>query len=342
MYYVVMSTLRQDVETQIHGIVMIPWGLPRQQSPWHVWQANRLMGILPFRVRGWHAILQDDQSGHLLSWLSSILDTQARRRMRIHSGTHQEVLYTLMTFGLPTREIPVQPDGSIDRTVHQAWIQARQALEEEAAARFTTPSRSTGPSTISIVDENEELVAPSSLKQTAMTTQLPHDEPASQLQIPLHHRSSSSTLLPSSRDILFGRGKPYQQHAGNVRLSLMLEHLQDRYETLPRHHKTQLAQDIVRQLQSEGVRFIKRDPQQSQLWILVPDSVAREKVSQLFRSMRATTNSSGRQAKTPTIPNDKSSQSANPRSQQDLSAPNKRARTTSPMNISSSDHSPSV
>jgi hypothetical protein len=98
----------------------------------------------------------------------------------------------------------------------------------------------------------------------------------------------SEIFLPTTKDVLFGRGKPYQQHAGNVRLSLMLESMQERYEALSRQDKTVMAQTIVKAFQDKGSRFLRRvsDDVDGILWRQVKDSEAREKVSQLFRSMR--------------------------------------------------------
>lgn len=95
MFYIIMAAM-EDSETQINGVVMIPWGLPKQ-SPWHAWKANALMTALPYKVKGWHTILATESSSPLFSWLSSILEQRSRMRMRMHTGTHQEIMYSVRT-----------------------------------------------------------------------------------------------------------------------------------------------------------------------------------------------------------------------------------------------------
>jgi len=87
-----MSAL-EDSETQVNGIIMIPWGLPKN-SPWHAWRVNTLMSAMPFQIKGWHSILSETLSPWL-SWLTSILDQKARTRMRVHTGTYQEIMYSV-------------------------------------------------------------------------------------------------------------------------------------------------------------------------------------------------------------------------------------------------------
>jgi len=100
--------------------------------------------------------------------------------------------------------------------------------------------------------------------------------------------ASCNVFLPTSNDVLFGRGKPFQQHPGNIRLSLTLDSMRDRYNAVSRNEKTVLAMDIVRTFQANGTRFLRRvsNDVDGILWEEVNDSEAREKESQLFRSIR--------------------------------------------------------
>ena len=92
-------TALEDPETQIKGIVMLPWGLPRG-PPWDAWKVNALMSTMPYCIKGWHTILVDSVSP-LFSWLLSLLDSRTRLRMRMHNGTHQEILYSVRERDLP-------------------------------------------------------------------------------------------------------------------------------------------------------------------------------------------------------------------------------------------------
>lgn len=191
-----------------------------------------------------------------------------------------------MTFGIPTSQFPVLTDGSVDISHHRRWIQARRDLE----ARRRRQELQTAPVGSGSVYESHENYP--SMPSAASSPSREHDEIYGNGSDSASY-NSTEIYLPTSRDILFGRGKPYQQHLGNVRLSLTLESLKERYEALPRQDKTALAQDIVKAFKAKGSRFlrqpslsVKADVADVPLWKEVKDSEAREKVSQLFRSMR--------------------------------------------------------
>lgn len=90
---------------------------------------------------------------------------------------------------------------------------------------------------------------------------------------------------PTQYDVLFGRGKPYQGHAGNIRLHKVVDLYKSRYSQARRHEKTEIAEEIVQFIKNGGTkagRFLKRiDGEES--WAEVSDSIARDKVSHALR-----------------------------------------------------------
>lgn len=88
-------------------------------------------------------------------------------------------------------------------------------------------------------------------------------------------------LYPTSTDVLIGRGKPYQEYSGNVRLSSIATNYIDEYRLLDdKMDKTLLSMKIVQDLQGEGCRFLKRTEQG---WVKVDDQQARGKVVAILR-----------------------------------------------------------
>lgn len=95
---------------------------------------------------------------------------------------------------------------------------------------------------------------------------------------------------PSRFDVLFGRGKPYQGHAGNIRLHKIVDLYKPRYSQARRHEKTEIAEEIVQFIKSAGAnnnnnkpgRFLKR-MENEEAWVEVSDSIARDKVSHALR-----------------------------------------------------------
>ena len=90
---------------------------------------------------------------------------------------------------------------------------------------------------------------------------------------------------PTQYDVLFGRGKPYQGHEGNIRLHKIVDLYKGRYVKARRHEKTEIAEEIVQFIKSGGAkagRFLKRvDGEET--WTVVCDSIARDKVSHALR-----------------------------------------------------------
>jgi hypothetical protein len=95
--------------------------------------------------------------------------------------------------------------------------------------------------------------------------------------------------VPMSRDVLFGKGTPVQNHVGNKKFRALIADCQKRYEKANNGEKTNLAQEIVDiVIQSTGM-FLKPD---GEIWFPVENNTARRKVSTAFRTLRMTYNQS--------------------------------------------------
>lgn len=158
----------------------------------------------------------------------------ARCRVRCHTGTPQEVLFELMTFGIPCKALPITNIGMIDVKQHLENIEMKRIAEKLGGD---------------------------------------------------HNNMDSPTLimLPFRKDVVFGKGRRFQNHPGNMKLKLMVDELLPEYETLDKEAKTVLADRIVRVFKREGTRFLS---QESGIWIESTDDSARSKVAQLFRNRR--------------------------------------------------------
>jgi hypothetical protein len=178
-------------------------------------------------------------------------------------GSHVECMYHLMTFGIPIRNFPVSNDVEIKTEKYLQWVESMKRLEdsEKSKTKSTTQPADGGDDSICLDGEG----ADTSTNNSGVA-------------------SSSHVTVPSRKDILFGRGKPIQEHPGNLRLGLILESFFDRYEALKRSEKTNLAQEVVLKVKSQGGRFLR---QADGMWEAVDDDTAREKVSHTFRSLRS-------------------------------------------------------
>jgi hypothetical protein len=96
-------------------------------------------------------------------------------------------------------------------------------------------------------------------------------------------RLDSRIYCPSPLDVLCGRGKPFQEHAGNVCLAELIEKHQDVYRTTKRGAKSQVSKDILQKVREYDGRFLKKKEGED-TWKVVEYDEAREKVSQGFRN----------------------------------------------------------
>jgi hypothetical protein len=147
-------------------------------------------------------------------------------------GTHREVLYELMTFGIPMDAFPITSSGELPLDNHKNWLAQRLKFE----------------SMENTINSDDERV-----------------------------------VVPSPLDILMGRHWEAQCHTGNLRVRSTIDKHGDAYDTSKKLEKTQIAQGVVEELKASGSRFLKSD---GAGYVLVNDTVAREKMSCAFRNRR--------------------------------------------------------
>lgn len=93
--------------------------------------------------------------------------------------------------------------------------------------------------------------------------------------------STGVILHPGPLDVLCGRGRPYQDFPGNIRVGQIVDdHVPLYLETQERLAKTMIAISIVQLVQRSGGRFLTR---RKGGWEIAQDKVARGKISQALR-----------------------------------------------------------
>ena len=89
--------------------------------------------------------------------------------------------------------------------------------------------------------------------------------------------------VPSSQDVLLGKGAPFQNHAGNKNLRLVVEERYKEYEKAQKGAKKQIAEDVIENIRQNGGLFLKQDGAQ---WVLADHKTVVLKVSAAFRTLR--------------------------------------------------------
>jgi hypothetical protein len=96
--------------------------------------------------------------------------------------------------------------------------------------------------------------------------------------------AEKAVLLPSHSDVLFGRGKPTQNHPGNLWFGLIVASLYSRYDDAPRAENPIIALEIVHKVKGVGGRFLK---QFGGICVEANDEEARGQIIIAFRSFRS-------------------------------------------------------
>ena len=99
------------------------------------------------------------------------------------------------------------------------------------------------------------------------------------------NEEEAETIEPTEEDVLYGRGKGFMYHSGNLRLQELVQENFERFEDSRIESKKQVSWSVVRKVQAEGGRFLKFDSER-EVWTVVSDDNARKKVSHAMRDLR--------------------------------------------------------
>jgi hypothetical protein len=168
------------------------------------------------------------------------------------TGSHLECIYKLLTFGI--FQVPATPSGELLTMEHSKWLENRRWLEQ---SRQKTAVKNIAKSSLS---------SPTNGK--------------TQKDV----KRESTLQVPGPNDVLFGRGKPIRDNAGNVRFRHIVNRCMNEYNNSERLEKGRLTAAILRIVKSSNGRFLKRGREGG--WEEVDDVTAREKVHHTFRNLR--------------------------------------------------------
>jgi hypothetical protein len=153
-----------------------------------------------------------------------------------------------MTFGIPTKVLPVTDQGEVAWQHHYDWISRRESIEAknlQAKEEQTTPSGETN-------------------KDDCIDVPRPSD-----------------VLMGRTEKLA-------QSHIGNMRYQFLIDEDQERYDIcVTRIDKTIITSAIVMKVKEFGGRFLLRKKGETN-WSEADDSLAREKVANAFRGRRKT------------------------------------------------------
>ena len=86
-------------------------------------------------------------------------------------------------------------------------------------------------------------------------------------------------------DVLCGSGKALMHHPGNQKFRTLVKARVDQYFDSDRHRKAQISEDVVRDVEAMGGRFLKQD-KSDRAWHVIGRAEAIDKTSQALRDMK--------------------------------------------------------
>jgi hypothetical protein len=162
-----------------------------------------------------------------------------------------------MTFGIPTKVLPVTDQGEADWQHHYDWISSRESIEAKMLQ----------------AKEQQQ-------QEQQQTTTTPSEKET-------NNKDDRCIIhVPRPIDVLMGRERLAQLHTGNTRYQFLIDEYQERYDKCETNiEKTMTASEIVMKVRERGGRFLIRKKGETN-WSEAEDWVAREKVTNAFRGRR--------------------------------------------------------
>eukprot|EP00934_Nitzschia_sp_Nitz4_P002333 Nitzschia sp. Nitz4//scaffold80_size88189//78525//80210//NITZ4_005094-RA/size88189-augustus-gene-0.52-mRNA-1//-1//CDS//3329558651//2333//frame0 len=243
-WYSVISLFEEDEETQKRGCVAIVWWMDYFRKDPDVSSELRQEMFdsftwLPMRpYNSVHLCMDDTITKHLLGRVQVAMSPPSFRYCyRIHKGSTTEVLYAMLSYGIPMEAVPVTGSGAVKTKDLQKWIARRKSREAVL------------------------------LGNGALGT-------------------FNKIELPTSRDVLLAKGRPYQNHPGNQEYLEMVHRYLVNYETTKdRKGKRVVASILLEQVKLHS-RFLLRD--QDGWWVEATDSEALDRVVKAFTHAAST------------------------------------------------------
>ena len=235
-----MTGLCNDEKAGKRGFISVAYGIG-QDLPIYSTTGDELsiMDLLPY-VPLFDSFPGKETSKHYCVSHSSVVtmmnymikqDRQEnRRRIQLHTGSHVEVQYKLMSYGISETLFLIDKDGNVKQDYVDLWIEKQRRREHQekeklASTTFMTIS-ATAPTSTAIANACNNLL---------------------------------DDGVATDKDVLLGRGVPIQLHPGNLRLAKMIEDRFNEYLACDKLGKTVLTWEIVRMTQADGGRFLERD-----------------------------------------------------------------------------------
>jgi hypothetical protein len=132
--YFLLSVLENDEVAQKQGLVMIGYAVNSSLAdvdPGMHAAGTLIMDMIPVRFACWHVCIgAETWFRRLQANMVRILRHYDRIRVRCHEGSKTEIMYSLLSYGIPMHDFPVSDNGIVLTSEHAKWLMMQQRKEE--------------------------------------------------------------------------------------------------------------------------------------------------------------------------------------------------------------------
>jgi len=263
--------------------------------------SRKFLQCMPSRYIAIHLCLPDTPFYKIIkSTIVLLMGKEHRKRVRIHFGSNMECRYSLATFGMPANRLPMALDFNTtlrkdNITYHTKWIRMQREKEtiiekyhHDHLQKLAGSSEHNIDSSVGSLDvEAMDHDGSETTRNHVNTTKNSVKSNGAQTVIGMRAVNlfrSQYVECPRHEDCLFGRGRNVMKHPGNIAMRFLLEKNLDRYLCAPHQNKSEIAWEVVNEINSGGGRFLKE--LDNGLFTPVDEEIARKKISIAFRDLK--------------------------------------------------------
>lgn len=130
----------EDEETQRSGLCTIFYFSTAMRLAYELHEREPdMLQFIPLQIKGIHFCSNDPGMKIVKALFLLAFGKQHRAKVRFHEGTHTEVQYGLMAFGIPIEALPVTYEGELKTNNHLKWI-SRRHIKEGAVSHSSDES----------------------------------------------------------------------------------------------------------------------------------------------------------------------------------------------------------
>mmetsp|Transcript_12043 Transcript_12043/g.34860 ORF Transcript_12043/g.34860 Transcript_12043/m.34860 type:complete len:871 (+) Transcript_12043:1-2613(+) len=238
-----------------------------------------IIASLPFRHAAVHFCYNDAATQlSTMSMLQLSIGTIGRVRFRAHRGDAKRCHAELLTFGIDISPLFMATDHHLEEAREGSSSSGGGGREAATTSIGESLGSSSRPSSLTSQFSRMNIYSNSNISRLqAMIRRWLRNRPeddhgggdgrnsnaaladTDDAKGNGNHQKDRRRLYPLEVDILFGKGRKYQEFPGNVRLQRLVEQNYPAYHKLStKLQKTEHLNVLVKELQAQGTRFLKR------------------------------------------------------------------------------------